>query len=129
MDKIKAAIYLAGHGSLVHPRLIELQYRRIQRYRELLRDRIDTIVSGRDVFIDLRLPECGMGQVDIREVEKGPSIRHFKSTICGTPTEHARLRGSWINDAGAAHGSCGSEDNAAVRPSIEAALGRSADSH
>jgi hypothetical protein len=75
MDKIKAAIYLAGHGSLVHPRLIELQYQRIQRYRELLRDRIDTIVSGRDVFIDLRLPKCGMGQVDLREVEKGPSIR------------------------------------------------------
>jgi hypothetical protein len=31
-------MYLARHGSFTRPRLIELQYRRIQRYRQALRD-------------------------------------------------------------------------------------------
>jgi hypothetical protein len=64
----KAAMYLAGHGSYVKPRLIELQHHRIRRYRELIRDQIDFILSDADVFIDLRLPKFAMGQVVLSEV-------------------------------------------------------------
>lgn len=65
---LRSAMYLAGHGSYVRPRLIELQFRRIERYRDILREQLDTRLSGRDVFIDLRLPRFGMGQVNLSEV-------------------------------------------------------------
>jgi hypothetical protein len=68
MAPIKSAMYLAGHGSYVRPRLIELQYWRIQRYLKILREQLDTRISDRDVFIDLRLPRFGMGQVCLQEV-------------------------------------------------------------
>jgi tetraacyldisaccharide-1-P 4'-kinase len=47
LNKQSAAMYLAGYGSYTKPRLIELQYRRIQRYREAVRDQpgITTSVS------------------------------------------------------------------------------------
>jgi hypothetical protein len=78
MEKTAAAIYLAGHGSLVFPRLVELQYRRIQRYREALRDRLDTKVSGRDVFVDLQLPKYGMGNFDIDDV---PGFARLRDSV------------------------------------------------
>ena len=68
MTPLKSAMYLAGHGSYVSPRLIELQYRRIQRYRDILREQLNTKLSDRDVFIDLHLPRFGMGQVSLPEV-------------------------------------------------------------
>jgi hypothetical protein len=61
-------MYLAGHGSYVRPRLIELQYRRIERYRDALRERLETTLSVRDIFADFRLPKFGMGQIDTQDV-------------------------------------------------------------
>jgi hypothetical protein len=61
-------MYLAGHGSHVRPRLIELQYRRIERYRDALRDRLETTLSPRDIFADFRLPQYALGQVDTQDV-------------------------------------------------------------
>jgi len=68
MSRETAAMYLAGHGSNVRPRLIELQYRRIQRYRDALRDSLETTISTSDIFIDLRLPKFGFGQLSLEDV-------------------------------------------------------------
>lgn len=65
---MKSAMYLAGHGSLSRPRLIELQHRRIMRYREVVGRRYESEHSAPTVFLDLRLPRFGMGQVDLQEV-------------------------------------------------------------
>lgn len=70
-----AAMYLAGHGSLVRPRLIELQYRRIQRYRAALSGLIKTTLSPRDVYVDLRLPKYGAGIVDMRDIPAFERLR------------------------------------------------------
>jgi hypothetical protein len=78
MDKTAAAIYLAGHGSFVRPRLIELQYRRIQRYRDALRSRLDTKVSRRDIFVDFQLPRYGMGSFDIADV---PAFARLRDSV------------------------------------------------
>src|SRR6266404_8533201 len=67
-NKQSAAMYLAGHGSFTRPRLIELQYRRIQRYREALRDHLGIASSAPDIFIDFRLPTYGMGSVNVIDV-------------------------------------------------------------
>jgi hypothetical protein len=64
----ETAIYLAGHGSYSRPRLIELQYRRIVRYREALAGRYEEGHSVPNIFIDFRLPRFGMGQIDLAEV-------------------------------------------------------------
>jgi hypothetical protein len=68
MAPLKAAIYLAGHGSYIRPRLIDLQYQRILRYRELLRDQVALSISDRHVFIDLRLPKFAMGEIYLQDV-------------------------------------------------------------
>jgi hypothetical protein len=62
------AIYLAGHGSKTRPRLIELQYQRINRYRRAFGGRYEIGHSVPHVFMDLQLPRFGMGQVDLEEV-------------------------------------------------------------
>src|SRR6266700_3831407 len=67
-NKQSAAMYLAGHGSFTRPRLIELQYRRIQRYREALRDHLGIASSVQDIFVDFRLPTFGMGSVNLIDV-------------------------------------------------------------
>ncbi len=66
--EVGTAIYLAGHGSKIKPRLIELQYQRILRYRRafLKRDKASRMTPV--VFIDLRLPSYGMGQVNLDDV-------------------------------------------------------------
>jgi len=64
-NKQSAAMYLAGHGSFTRPRLIELQHRRIQRYREALSDHLGIASSVPDIFIDFRLPTYGMGSVNL----------------------------------------------------------------
>jgi hypothetical protein len=61
-------MYFAGQGSYVRPRLTELQYYRIRRYRELVRNEVDFILSDADVFIDFRLPKFAMNQVVLSEV-------------------------------------------------------------
>jgi hypothetical protein len=58
MNKTETAIYLVGHGSFHKPRLIELQYRRIMRYREALGGNAG---SPLDVFTDLNLPRGSSG--------------------------------------------------------------------
>lgn len=65
---MKTAMYLAGHGSMSCPRLIELQYQRIQRYRDALEHGTVCGYSAPVVFLDLRLPRFGMGQIDFQEV-------------------------------------------------------------
>jgi hypothetical protein len=62
------AMYLAGHGSKTKPRMLELQYQRILRYRRALLKRYDMGGAAPVVFIDLRLPAFGLGRVDIAEV-------------------------------------------------------------
>lgn len=67
--EIGAAIYLAGHGSKSKPRLIELQYQRIMRYRRALLNRwADISRTTPAVFLDLQLPPFGMGHVDFDRV-------------------------------------------------------------
>jgi hypothetical protein len=74
-NKSGTAIYLAGHGSQSCPRLIELQYRRILRYRDALGDRYETGHSAPDVFVDLTLPRFAMGEVYIEEVRGFERLR------------------------------------------------------
>jgi len=66
--EVGTAMYLAGHGSKTKPRLIELQYQRIMRYRRALLSRFDISRAAPAVFLDLRLPAFGMGSVDLEEV-------------------------------------------------------------
>jgi hypothetical protein len=63
------AFYLAGHGSYSRPRLIELQYWRIRRYREAFGKRYESRFSAPAIFIDFHLPKFGMGNVDLSEVQ------------------------------------------------------------
>ena len=71
-------MYLAGHGSCTRPRLIELQYRRIQRYHEALRDHLGITSSVPDIFIDFRLPTYGMGSVNLVDV---PGFRRLHRCV------------------------------------------------
>jgi hypothetical protein len=75
----EAAIYLAGHGSYSKPRLIELQYRRIRRYRESLAGRYEKSRSAPTVFIDFVLPRFGMGQVDLNDI---PGFQKLLNAVC-----------------------------------------------
>lgn len=66
--EVGTAIYLAGHGSKIKPRLLELQYQRILRYRLAFLKRHNASRAAPEVFVDLRLPSYGMGQVDLGDV-------------------------------------------------------------
>ncbi len=66
--QIKTAVYLAWHGSKTKPRLIELQYHRVMRYRQAVVTRHGLSRAAPAVFLDLRLPSFGMGTVDLNEV-------------------------------------------------------------
>lgn len=72
----EAAIYLAGHGSFSRPRLIELQYRRILRYRETLGGRYEKSHAAPNVFIDLFLPRFAMGQVNLNDIPRFKQLRN-----------------------------------------------------
>jgi hypothetical protein len=50
------AIYLVGHGPYREPRLIELQYQRILRYRRIVREKYETGYPEAAVFVDLNYP-------------------------------------------------------------------------
>ena len=52
----KSAIYLIGHGPYREPRLVELQYLRILRYRNALGAKLDCSFERGEVFIDLNYP-------------------------------------------------------------------------
>lgn len=67
-NEVATAIYLAGHGSKTKPRLIELQYQRVLRYRQALVRRHGLSLASPAVFLDLRLASFGMGTVDLNEV-------------------------------------------------------------
>jgi hypothetical protein len=66
------AMYLAGHGSKTKPRLIDLQYQRVLRYRRavLRQDAININRAFPTVFIDIRLPAFGMGHVTLNDVPR-----------------------------------------------------------
>jgi hypothetical protein len=69
-NTIGTALYLAGHGSKTRPRLIDLQYQRVLRYRRALlrQDAINRAFPV--VFIDIRLPAFGMGHVTLNDVPR-----------------------------------------------------------
>jgi hypothetical protein len=67
-ERISTAIYLAGHGSKTKPRLIELQYQRIQRYRRAFINQFQSRQKPPAIFLDLRLPRFGMGLYDLDDV-------------------------------------------------------------
>jgi hypothetical protein len=71
-NTIGTAIYLAGHGSKTKPRLIDLQYQRVLRYRRALlrQDAININRAFPVVFIDIRLPAFGMGHVTLNDVPR-----------------------------------------------------------
>jgi hypothetical protein len=71
-NTIGTAIYLAGHGSKTKPRLIDLQYQRVLRYRRALlrQDAININRALPVVFIDIRLPAFGMGHVTLNDVPR-----------------------------------------------------------
>lgn len=69
-ETIGTAMYLAGHGSKTKPRLIDLQYQRILRYRRALLSRYEINRSFPVAFIDLRLPSFGAGHVTLNEVPR-----------------------------------------------------------
>jgi hypothetical protein len=62
------AMYLAGHGSKVKPRLIEIQHQRILRYRRALLAQCGVDTAYPEVFLDLHLPSFGFGSVDLKVV-------------------------------------------------------------
>lgn len=64
----KSAMYLAGHGSKVKPRLVELQYQRILRYRRAFLHQLQIHEKFPVVFVDLQLPAYGMGKYDLETV-------------------------------------------------------------
>ena len=66
--EISTAMYLAGHGSRVKPRLIELQHQRILRYRRAFLRKHDISRVAPVPFVDLRLPSFGKGHVDLNDV-------------------------------------------------------------
>jgi hypothetical protein len=53
---LKAAVYLVGHGPYREPRLLELQYLRIQRYRVALANKLNKNIAIKDVYIDINSP-------------------------------------------------------------------------
>jgi hypothetical protein len=65
---VGTAIYLAGHGSKIKPRLLELQYQRILRYRRAFLKEHKASRAAPALFVDLRLPSYGMGRVDLDDV-------------------------------------------------------------
>ena len=71
-NTIGTAIYLAGHGSKTKPRLIDLQYQRVLRYRRALlrQDAVNINRAFPVVFIDIRLPAFGMGHVTLNDVPR-----------------------------------------------------------
>jgi hypothetical protein len=67
-ERIATAIYLAGHGSKTKPRLIELQYQRILRYRRAFINQFQSLQKPPQIFLDLQLPRFGMGLYDLQDV-------------------------------------------------------------
>jgi|ERR1700676_79476 len=78
------AMYLAGHGSRVKPRLIELQHQRILRHRRALLTQCALDTGYPDAFLDLRLPSFGFGSADLNDVPG------FKSLL--TSVQEGKLR-------------------------------------
>ncbi len=52
------AAYLVGHGTYRSPRLIELQWMRILRYRDLLGTKYETRWNQLDTFVDVNFPRA-----------------------------------------------------------------------
>jgi hypothetical protein len=95
-NTIGTAMYLAGHGSKTKPRLIDLQYQRVLRYRRALlrQDAINRAFPV--VFTDIRLPAFGMGHVTLNvSIQFGPLSPNQKISngfvIFHQPSNHLRL--------------------------------------
>jgi hypothetical protein len=67
-ERVATAIYLAGHGSKTKPRLIELQYQRILRYRRAFINQFQSRQKPPAIFLDLQLPRFGMGLFDLEDI-------------------------------------------------------------
>jgi hypothetical protein len=139
-NKQSAAMYLAGHGSFTRPRLIELQYRRIQRYREALCDHLGIASSVPTIFVDFRLPTYGMGSVNLIDV---PGFRRLYRCVKNgrfdivfvdlddtrerlTPDYEFSFVRSLLEGAGAKVFNAFSDDGAAFKSALRSRCGDSA---
>jgi hypothetical protein len=115
MSKSKdwTAIYLAGHGKKTNPRLLELQYQRILRYRRAVLKRHNVNGATPIVFIDLRLPAFGMGHVDLGEV---PQFKRLHEEV-----QKHRCELVYIDLDEAGSGRMADYESAFVRSLLEAA--------
>lgn len=110
---VGVAFYLIGHGPYRQPRLIELQYLRILRYRKALGGRYDDRHTEPEVFIDLNFPriigDSEANKLDafmrlwkaVREkqysvvyldLEEGTSFKRDEYTFIRSTLEHAGAR-------------------------------------
>jgi hypothetical protein len=137
-----AAIYLVGHGSLSQPRLIELQYQRILRYRSALAGRYETGRSAPRVFVDLELPRFAVGIVDLEEVPAfgrlQEGVRNKQLSVvyidleegsAFTPRYETTFVRSALEDAGARVLNAFYDDEAAFDQALKARYGECARAH
>jgi hypothetical protein len=139
-DAVGTVIYLAGHGSKSRPRLIELQYQRILRYRRALLTRREIKKATPTVFIDLRLPGYGLGHVTLNEVPRFVDLHaavqsgRFDTVFIDldetreglTPDYESAFVRSLIEDAGATVLNAFSDDKGAFLEELKARCGQNA---
>ena len=136
----RTAMYLAGHGTKTKPRLIELQYQRILRYRRALLHQFRQQQKLPVVFIDLQLPRYGMGKYDLDEV---PTFRSLYEQAQNhdfdivyidldepspglTPDYESAFVRSLLEDAGATVLNSFSDDRAALGREVRERCGENA---
>lgn len=139
-ETIGTAMYLAGHGSKTKPRLIDLQYQRILRYRRALLGRCDINRSFPVAFIDLRLPSFGAGHVTMNDVPRFVELhreveKHRYDTVFMdidevrpglTPDHESAFIRTLLEAAGATVLNAYSDDKGAFRQELRERFGRSA---
>lgn len=129
-------MYLVGHGSYVRPRLVELQYQRIRRYRELIRSQVDFTLSDADVFIDFRLPKLAMGQLNLHDVPAFERLlqrvraAEFKVVLTDLDYGYSRYESAFVResleDAGANVFNVFTDDGAVFERALNERFGTSA---
>ena len=53
---LQAALYLFGHGPYREPRVIEMQYLRVLRYREALEEKLEIEIDIKKTYVDINFP-------------------------------------------------------------------------
>lgn len=137
----RTAMYLAGHGSKTKPRLIELQYQRIPRYRGAFLHQFQKRQAFPVVFIDLHLPPYGMGKYDLSKVPAFTSLceevqnRHFdiiyldleeRAPKMLTPDYETTFARSLLEDAGGTVLNAFTDDKGVLRREVVERCGENA---